>query len=130
MNRCIMKKMLIDIGLVAVMLFSCPQVADAQSKKQQKQLAALMQELETFQDCFDGQSKPDAHDAVYTLDGQEVSVVEQTDFTKGAFHFSQVTSDLNLRVAIMDGNDLSSWEIRNAQQICEEIGRASCRERV
>ncbi|MBR1521749.1 MAG: hypothetical protein IJ635_11005 [Bacteroidaceae bacterium] len=118
-----MKKTIIYVGMMAFVLFSCTLSAQAQSKKQQKQLAELMQELENFQDCFDGQSAPQVHDNAYHLGEVEVPVVEQTDFTKGAFHFSQVTPDLNVRVALVDDKNLSDWERRNARQICEEYFR-------
>ena len=94
----------------------------------------LKQELQKFQECFEELSMPQAHNKEYVLsNGKQVSLLEQNDFKRAAFvsvdallervkawkesPFAAVSQE---RKTLMDGQDLSNWEINGIRDISNE----------
>lgn len=94
----------------------------------------LKQELQKFQECFEALSMPQAHHKEYVLsNGKRISLLEQNDYKRVAF----VSADALLervkawkesrfmsidkgRKTLMDGKDLSEWEINGIRDISNE----------
>lgn len=108
----------IILAVIILMIASTTPVL-SQTIAEKKQLKAeLLQRIEEFQDCIGSQANPNVHSHLYQLAGQEVPVLQQTDFSKGASRFSQVSPDLGVNVMLMDDRNLSRWEKQEAKQIC------------
>lgn len=82
------------------------------------QLSETDKKILAYDDCFHQFSNSIVHDHTYNIGGQQVPVVEQTDFATR--QFSQVDPQLdNVKLMIMDNKDLSKWERTDARLICQ-----------
>ena len=97
--------------LLILVLLGSSTIAKAQLSETEKQI------LE-YDNCFRQFSRPAVHDNTYNVGGQQIPVVEKTDFATK--QFSQVDPQLNnVKLMLMDNRDLSRWERTNARTICE-----------
>lgn len=96
----------------------------------------LEERIVWFQECFNDMSLPQPHEDTITLsNGKVIKVLAQSDFERSAFvSADQLLADIQEwrdspylwqmkhrrnNAAVMDGKDLSKWEIKNFEQISQ-----------
>lgn len=105
----------------------------------QKTVEEVKRELKAFQECFEKLPMPWVHTKDYVLsNGKQISLLEQSDFKRAAFASadallervkawkeSRFMSVDPGRKTLMDGQDLSNWEINNIRDISNEYFKDS-----